>query len=86
MVTYYRDMWPRRSHILAPLTDLLGTKNFVWGDAQAKAFTQMKAVIAKDCLLAYPDHNKKFVIETNAAPASLMICFMPVTDTHGDLL
>jgi hypothetical protein len=41
MVTYYRDMWPCRSHILAPLTDLLGTKNFVWGDAQAKAFTQM---------------------------------------------
>jgi hypothetical protein len=71
MVTYYRDMWPRRSHILAPLTDLLGTKTFVWGDAQAKAFTQMKAVIAKDCLLAYPDHNKKFVIETDASDYQL---------------
>jgi hypothetical protein len=71
MVTYYRDMWPRRSLILAPLTDLLGTKNFVWGDAQAKAFTQRKAVIAKDCLLAYPDHNKKFVIETDASDYQL---------------
>jgi transposase InsO family protein len=71
MVTYYRDMWPRRSHILAPLTELVGTKTFVWGDPQQQAFLQMKAIIARDTLLAYPDHNKKFFVETDASDYQL---------------
>ena len=58
MVTYYRDMWPGCSHILDPLTELLGTKTFVWTEAQSKAFKQMKAMLAKDTMLAYPDHNR----------------------------
>ena len=71
LVTYYRDMWPRRSHILAPLTELIGTKEYVWGERQQKAFLQMKAVIAKDTLLAYPDHNLPFLIETDASDYQL---------------
>ena len=71
IVTYYRNMWPRRSHILAPLTDLVGTKKFVWGPAQAKAFVQMKAVLAKDVLLAWPDHNLPYYIETDASDYQL---------------
>jgi hypothetical protein len=29
VVTYYCDMWPRRSHILAPLTNLTRKDSFV---------------------------------------------------------
>ena len=34
MVTYYRDMWPRCSHILAPLAALVKSKEFRWGTEQ----------------------------------------------------
>ena len=67
MVTYYRDMWPKCSHILSTLTKLMGSKEYKWEPPQEKASKQMKAVIAKDTLLAYADHNKKFYIETDAS-------------------
>ena len=71
MVTYYRDMWPRRSHILAPLTALTKTKNFVWGEAQNRAFHEMRALLATDAILVYPDHNKPFEVESDASDYQL---------------
>ena len=71
MVTYYRDMWPRRSHILAPLTALIKARNFTWGPDQDRAFHEMRAMMATDAMLAYPDHNSPFVIETDASDYQL---------------
>lgn len=76
LVTYYRDMWPRRSHILAPLTDLLKTpkssKIFPWDPKiHGVAFNQMKSLVHSDTMLIYPDHNKPFDIETDASDFQL---------------
>ena len=60
-------MWPQRSHILAPLTKLTGKTTFIWNDEHTQAFNKMKAVIATDALLAYPDHNLPFEIEADAS-------------------
>ena len=68
LVNYYRDMWLRRSHVLAPLAKLTSkTEPFKWGPAQAKAFAMCKRIISKEVILAYPDFSKPFVIHTDAS-------------------
>ena len=71
MVNYYCYMWPKRSHILNPLTRLTGATKFEWNDECEKAFQQMKAVISTDCLLTYSNHNHPFDIETDASDSQI---------------
>jgi hypothetical protein len=40
---------------------------FVWTNEQQQAFDVMKAMMIRDCLLCYPDHNKGFQISTDAS-------------------
>jgi len=68
MVNYYRDMWPKRSHLLAPLAALTSSKvKWSWTDECQEAFEQMKNMIARETLLTYPDFNKPFEIHTDAS-------------------
>ena len=68
IINYYRDMWIRRSHVLAPLASLTSkTSKWNWGPQQSKAFAMAKRIIAEEVMLAYPDFSQPFEIHTDAS-------------------
>jgi hypothetical protein len=72
IVNYYRDMWIRRSHVLAPLATLTSkSTKWRWGERKQWAFNKMKQIISKETLLCYPDFNKPFIIHTDASHTQL---------------
>jgi hypothetical protein len=84
MVQYYRDMWAQRSEMLTPLTDLVGecgeTKTTIMNKTKKnlgrypihqQVFDSIKATIAKETVLAYPDFLKPFEIYTDASSTQL---------------
>jgi hypothetical protein len=85
MVQYYQDMWARRSEMLAPLTDLVREcgemkttkknktkkKPWRWEPIHQQAFDNVKAAIAKETVLAYPDFLKPFEIYMDASSMQL---------------
>ena len=71
MVMHCRNMWPRHSHILAPLTSLLKVKEFCWGSEQQKALSEMKVLMATDAVLVYLDHNLGFDVKADASDHQL---------------
>ena len=78
-INYYRDMWPSRAHILKPLTNQSGLKKkapIQWTDEMQTAFDKMRLLMATDALAAYPDHNKRFDIYTDASDFQLGACII----------
>ena len=85
MVQYYRDIWARRSEMLAPLTNLVGecghtkvtkakkTKKvpWHWDKVHQQAFDNVKAIITRDVTLAYPDYTQGFEIYTDSSRLQL---------------
>ena len=85
LVQYYRDLWERRSDLLAPLTDLVGEcgetkttrrsgtkkKPFYWNESHQQAFDSIKTMIARDVVLAYPNFSEVFEIYTDASSRQL---------------
>ncbi len=72
MINYYRDMWQRRSHILAPLTDMVSkSAPWIWTDKQQNAFEQAKQMVMREAMLAYPDFSDVFHVFTDASDYQL---------------
>ena len=59
-------MWPRRSHMLAPLTILTSIKQIInWTQVEQDVFDKIKWIVARDTLLTYEYFNEAFKIRTN---------------------
>ena len=74
MVQYYRDLWPRRSHILEPFTALSAAKKgtkIKWTDELESTFQEVKQMVSKSTMLTYPDWSKPFDIHTDASDYQL---------------
>ena len=68
-------MWPGRSHFLAPLSSLTSANvKWKWTNEHQIAFEQMKALIAKETLVTFPDFSKEFEIHTDASKLQLQAC------------
>src|SRR5687767_2274320 len=75
MINYYRDIWPQRAHLLAPLTALTSDKvKWKWTEEHQQAFDEMKRAISRETLLAYPNFNEVFEIHTDASLYQLGAC------------
>jgi hypothetical protein len=72
MINYYRDMWQKRSHMLAPLTGLVSPLvKYKWGKEQQEAFEEVKQKVSQETLLAFPDFEKEFHVYTDASNKQL---------------
>ena len=60
-------MWVIMSHTLQALTKLASASvKFIWASVKQEVFDEIKIVVEKDILLAYPNFNKIFNIHTYA--------------------
>ena len=70
MVYYYRDMCPRKSHILYPMKEATsGPKHqkIHWNDVLVKLFKELKHRVFDENLLNYKDWNINLTVHTYAS-------------------
>ena len=77
LVSYYKRFVKNFAEIAYPLSQLTGIKDgrkprpFIWGEAEQKAFEQLKECLCSKPVLAAPDLSKEFIVTTDASDFAL---------------
>jgi hypothetical protein len=72
MINYYRDMWIRRAHTLAPLTGMTSAAvKWEWTAVHQKAFETIKRIMARETLLTHPNFQQPFHVHADASKLQL---------------
>ena len=72
LASYYRRFVPGFSTIAGPLYGLLRKNTeFLWGQIQQDSFCQLKQLLTSAPVLAFPNFNQEFTLETDASGKGL---------------
>lgn len=71
MAGYYRKFIQDYGFIVAPLTQLLKKKGFIWTDTATNTFISLKKTLSESPVLALPDFTKEFVVECDASGSGI---------------
>jgi len=72
MASWYRRFVKDFSKISTPLTRLTGKNaRWQWGEAEENAFRQLKTALTTAPILACPDYQRIFILQTNASTLGL---------------
>ncbi|XP_028556926.1 uncharacterized protein LOC110109044 [Dendrobium catenatum] len=67
LANFYRKFIRNFSIITAPITDCLKSKSFHWGLEQQISFEELKQALSSATVLALPNFDKLFTVETDAS-------------------
>ena len=71
MVNYYRRFIPSLSRIEAPIRRLVSGTCFTWLNDAEIAFNEIKSIVCRNTVLAYPSRNAKLIVDTDASDEGL---------------
>ncbi|PKU69720.1 RNA-directed DNA polymerase [Dendrobium catenatum] len=71
LANFYRRFIKGFSILAAPLTNCLKSKQFLWTDEQQSSFEAIKSALSTAPVLALPDFEKPFTVETDASATGI---------------